>query len=138
MSKLSKFNAYISAVGYWMPDKVITNNHFASYLDTSDEWIKARTGISERRFLEDNQPTSYAAIKAIEATLKNRGITAEELDLIVVATVTPDMIYPSTACVIQEKIGAKNCWGFDILAACSGFIFSLITASQFIESGKHK
>jgi 3-oxoacyl-[acyl-carrier-protein] synthase-3 len=138
MSKTGKFNAYVSAVGHWMPGKVVTNHHFASYLDTTDEWIKTRTGISERRFLEDDQPTSYAAVKAIEETLKNRGITAEELDLIIVATVTPDMIYPSTACVIQEKIGAKNCWGYDILAACSGFIFSLATAAQFIDSGMHK
>ena len=138
MSKFSKVNAYVSAVGHWMPRRVVTNHHFASYLDTTDEWIKTRTGISERRFLEDDQPTSYAAVKAIEATLENRGISAEELDLIIVATVTPDMIYPSTACIIQEKIGAKNCWGYDILAACSGFIFSLATAAQFIESGMHK
>jgi 3-oxoacyl-[acyl-carrier-protein] synthase III len=138
MSKSSKYNAYVSAVGHWMPDKVVTNQYFVDYLDTSDEWIKARTGISERRFLEDDQPTSFAAVKAIETTLKSRGITAEDLDLIIVATVTPDMIYPSTACIIQEKIGAKNCWGYDILAACSGFIFALSTGVQFIESGMHK
>lgn len=138
MSKLSKFNAYVSAVGHWMPEKVITNQHFASYLETSDEWIRTRTGIQERRFLEADQPTSYAAVKAIEIVLKNRGITPDDLDLIIVATVTPDMIYPSTACVIQEKIGAKNCWGYDVLAACSGFLFALTTGAQFIESGMHK
>ena len=138
MSKTGKFNAYVSAVGHWMPEKVIKNDFFASYLDTSDEWIKARTGITERRFLEDDQPTSYAAVKAIEKTLNSRGITPDELDLIIVATVTPDMIYPSTACIIQDKIGAKNCWGYDILAACSGFIFALTTGAQFIESGMHK
>jgi len=138
MSKTSKFNAYVSAVAHWMPERVITNQHFADYLDTTDEWIKTRTGITERRFLEDDQPTSYAAVKAIEKLLKQRGISAEEIDLIIVATVTPDMIYPSTACVIQEKIGAKNCWGFDILAACSGFLFALNTGVQFIETGAHK
>lgn len=138
MSKQSKYNAYVSAVGHWMPEKVITNKHFESYLDTTDEWIKARTGISERRFLEDDQPTSYAAVKAVEKTLAKRGIAPDELDLIIVATVSPDMIYPSTACVVQEKIGAKNCWGYDILAACSGFIFALATGAQFIESGMHR
>lgn len=138
MSKQTKYNAFVSAVGHWMPERVITNKYFESYLDTSDEWIKARTGIAERRFLEDNQPTSYAAVKAIEVVLKNRGISPDEIDLIIVATVTPDMIYPSTACIIQEKIGAKNCWGYDILAACSGFIFALATGSQFIETGMHK
>ena len=138
MSKSNKLNAYVSAVAHWMPEKIVTNKHFADYLDTSDEWIKTRTGITERRFLEDDQPTSYAAVKAIEKILKQRGITADELDLIIVATVTPDTIYPSTACVIQDKIGAKNCWGFDILAACSGFLFALNTGAQFIVSGAHK
>lgn len=138
MSKTSKYNAYVSAVGHWMPEKVVTNKYFESYLDTSDEWIKTRTGIHERRFLEKDQPTSYAAVKAIEATLNKRGITPDDIDLLIIATVTPDMIYPSTACVVQDKIGAKNCWGFDILAACSGFIFALTTGAQFIESGTHK
>jgi 3-oxoacyl-[acyl-carrier-protein] synthase-3 len=121
-----------------MPEKIVTNKYFESYLDTTDEWIKARTGIYERRFLEDDQPTSYAAVKAIESILEKKKISAEEIDLIIVATVTPDMIYPSTACIIQNKIGAKNCWGYDILAACSGFIFALATGTQFIESGMHK
>lgn len=138
MGKNSNLNAYISAVAHWMPEKVITNDYFAKYLDTSDEWIKTRTGISERRFLEDGQPTSYAGVKALEKLLEKRGIGPDEIDLLIVATVTPDMIYPSTACVIQNKIGAKNCWGYDILAACSGFIFALTTGAQFIESGLHK
>lgn len=138
MSKISKYNAYVSAVGHWFPEKVVTNKYFESYLDTSDEWIKTRTGIQERRFLENDQPTSYAAVKAVETTLTNRGITADEVDLIIIATVTPDMIYPSTACIVQDKLGAKNCWGYDILAACSGFLFALTTGAQFIESGMHK
>lgn len=132
------FNAMITSVGHYVPDRVIDNKFFEQYLDTNDEWIKSRTGIQERRRLDDDKPTSYMAVKAIEVLLKNRGIGIEEIDLIIVATVTPDMIYPSTACVIQKELGAKNAWGFDILAACSGFIFSLTTAIQFIQCGSHK
>lgn len=132
------FNAMITAVGHYVPDKVIDNKFFEEYLDTSDEWIRTRTGIQERRKLDKDKPTSYMAVKAIENLLKNRGIGIEEIDLIIVATVTPDMMYPSTACIIQKELGASNAWGFDILAACSGFIFSLTTAIQFIQSGSHK
>ncbi|TRZ64513.1 ketoacyl-ACP synthase III [bacterium] len=138
MSKITPYNAYISAVGHYMPEKVVTNEYFSKYLDTSHQWIMERTGIAERRFLGDDQPTSYAGVKAIEELLKNRGIGPDEIDLLIVATVTPDMIYPSTACVIQDILGMKNCWGFDMLAACSGFIFALTTGAQFIESGMHK
>ncbi|MEO8210441.1 MAG: beta-ketoacyl-ACP synthase 3, partial [bacterium] len=132
------FNAMITSVGHYVPDRVIDNKYFEEYLNTNDEWIKTRTGIEERRRLDVDKPTSYMAVKAIEMLLKNRKIGIEEIDLIVVATVTPDMIYPSTACVIQKEMGAKNAWGFDILAACSGFIFSLATAVQFIQCGSHK
>lgn len=132
------YNAMITSVGHYVPDRVINNKYFEEYLDTSDEWIRSRTGIQERRRLDKDIPTSFMAVRAIENLLKNRGIGIEEIDLIIVGTVTPDMIYPSTACVIQEKMGATNAWGFDILAACSGFIFSLTTAIQFIQSGSHK
>lgn len=132
------FNAMITSVGHYVPDKVIDNKFFEEYLDTSDEWIRTRTGIQERRKLDKDKPTSYMAVRAIDNLLKNRGIGIEEIDLIIVATVTPDMMYPSTACVIQKEMGASNAWGFDILAACSGFIFSLTTAVQFIQSGSHK
>lgn len=138
MSKNSPFNAYISAVGHYFPDKVITNKFYESYLETTDEWILARTGISERRFADPDQPTSFMSVKATEEVLKMRGITADEIDLIIVNTVTPDMFYPSTACRIQHAIGAKNCWGFDLSGACSGFIFGLMTGAQFIENGVHK
>ena len=138
MSKNKLFNAQISAVGHYMPEKVITNQYFADYLDTTNEWILERTGISERRFLEPDQPTSYAAVRAIENLIKCHDINKDEIELIIVATVTPDMLYPSTACIVQDKLGIKNCWGFDILAACSGFIFALTTAAQFIETGAHK
>jgi 3-oxoacyl-[acyl-carrier-protein] synthase III len=132
------FNAMITSVGHYVPDRVIDNQFFEEYLDTNDEWIKTRTGIQERRKLDTDKPTSFMAVKAIEMLLKNRGIGIEDIDLIVVGTVTPDMIYPSTACVIQKEMGASNMWGFDILAACSGFIFSLATAIQFVQCGSHK
>ncbi len=132
------FNAMITSVGHYVPDRVIDNKFFEEYLDTNDEWIRTRTGIQERRRLDKDKPTSFMAVKAIEVLLKNRGIGMEEIDLIIVATVTPDMIYPSTACIIQKETGASNAWGFDILAACCGFLFSLTTAVQFIQNGSHK
>lgn len=138
MENRGPFNAMITSVGHYMPDRVIDNKFFESYLDTNDEWIRTRTGISERRKLDADKPTSYMAIRAVEMLLKNRGFTAADIDLIIVATVTPDMIYPSTACILQRELKAVNAWGFDILAACSGFIFSLTTACQFIQNGSHK
>ncbi len=138
MENKGPFNAKITSVGHYVPDRIIDNKYFENFLDTNDEWIKTRTGISERRRLDKELPTSYMAVRAIQDLLSNRGIGAEEIDLIIVATVTPDMMYPSTACIIQKELGAKNAWGFDILAACSGFIFSLTTAIQFIQNGTHK
>ena len=138
MQKNIHYNAYISAIGHFVPPKVITNKYFEEYMDTTDEWIKERTGISERRYLENDQPTSYAAIKAVEMLLKERGISADEIELIIIATVTADMNYPSTACIVQHAIGANNCWGFDLSGACSGFLFALNTGAQFIKSGQHK
>ena len=138
MDNKGPYNAMITSVGHYVPDRVIDNKYFEQYLDTSDEWIRTRTGISERRRLDKSKPTSFMAIKAIEKLLQNRGIGIEEIDLIIVASVTPDMIYPSTACIIQKEMGAVNAWGFDLLAACSGFIFSLTTAMQFIQAGSHR
>lgn len=138
MSNKGPFNAYVSAVGHFFPEKVIPNSYYENYLETTDEWIKTRTGISERRFLEPDQPTSYMAIRAANMILEKRGISAEELDLIIVTTVTPDMMYPATAVLVAEAIGAKNAWGFDLSAACSGFIFGLSTAIQFIQNGTYK
>jgi 3-oxoacyl-[acyl-carrier-protein] synthase-3 len=103
-------------------------------VDTTDEWIRTRTGISERHILE-NGATSDLAARAAQRTLELRGISAEEIDLIIVATVTPDMFFPSTACLVQDKIGAKRAWGFDVSAACSGFVFALSVGTQFIENG---
>ncbi|HYM19449.1 MAG TPA: beta-ketoacyl-ACP synthase III [Candidatus Kapabacteria bacterium] len=125
--------AGITAIAHYVPDEVLPNSFFESYLDTSDEWIRTRAGIKERRIMR-NGPTSELAVPAIKKVLEQRGITADDIDIILVGTVTPDMFFPSTACVIQQKIGAKNAWGFDVSAACSGFIFTLEAGRRFIES----
>jgi 3-oxoacyl-[acyl-carrier-protein] synthase-3 len=135
---MEKIRASITSIGHYVPENRITNKDFEKLLETTDEWITSRTGIKERRILPNGEPMSYMAVKAANMCLERRGISAEEIDLIVVGTVTPDMLFPSTACIIQEKIGAKKAWGFDILAACSGFLFTLVAGAQFIESGMHK
>jgi 3-oxoacyl-[acyl-carrier-protein] synthase-3 len=106
-------------------------------IDTTDEWIRTRTGISERRILEQGA-TSDMGARAVQDLLNKRGIPADSIDLIITATVTPDMFFPATSCLIQEKVQASNAWGFDLSAACSGFLFALVTGAQFIESGAHK
>lgn len=131
------FNAVITAVGMYVPEKVLDNKYFESIVDTSDEWIMTRTGIKERRILE-NGASSFMATKACEDLFKTTKVKPEEIDIIIVATVTPDMFFPSTACLVQDNIGAKNAWGFDSIAACSGFLFALRTGAAFIESGQYK
>jgi len=133
----NKKTAAITAVGHYVPEKILTNKDFEKMVDTTDEWIVTRTGIRERHILENGASSDMGA-KAVQAMLKNRGIGPEEIELIIVATVTPDMLFPPTACIIQEKIGAKNAWGFDLSAACSGFVFALVTAAQFVENGSYK
>jgi len=128
----------ITAVSHYLPERRVTNKDFEKTLDTSDQWIFERTGIRERRFVEKGVGTSDLAAVASKMLLKQRGIDASEIDLIIVGTVTPDMFFPSTACLVQEKIGAKNAWGFDLSGACSGFIYSLATGAQFIATGVHK
>lgn len=132
-----KYNAAVTGVGMFVPEKIMDNKYLESIVDTNDEWIKTRTGISERRILE-NGATSDLAANAVKDLLQNKNIAPEEIDVIIVATVTPDMFFPSTACLVQEKIGAKNAWGFDLSAACSGFLFALQTGASFIESGNYK
>ncbi len=132
----NKRRATITAVGHYVPDKILSNADLEKMVDTTDEWIRTRTGITERRIME-NGATSDMGAKAAEAALKNAGVPATEVDLIICATVTPDMFFPSTVCLIQEKIGAKKAWGFDLSAACSGFPFALVVAAQFIETGAH-
>jgi 3-oxoacyl-[acyl-carrier-protein] synthase III len=129
--------ATITGVGMYVPDKVLDNKYFESIVETNDEWITSRTGIKERRVLE-NGATSDLAARAVDDLLKSKNMSAEEIDLIIISTISPDMFFPSTACVVQRKVGAKNAWGFDLSAACSGFVFGLETAASFIESGKYK
>ncbi len=129
--------AVITGVGHYVPEEKLTNADLEKIIDTTDEWIRTRTGIRERRFLRKGA-TSDLAAGAITDLLKKRNMSAEEIDLIIVATITPDMFFPSTSCVIQEKIGAKNAWGFDLSAACSGFVFALVTGAQFVQTGAYK
>jgi 3-oxoacyl-[acyl-carrier-protein] synthase-3 len=124
----------IIGTGSYLPEKVLSNHELEKLVETSDEWIVTRTGIKERRIAGDDEHTSDLAAKAAESALENAGITAEEIDLILVATVTPDMFFPSTACFVQAKIGAKNAACFDVSAACSGFLYAIEIAQQFITS----
>jgi 3-oxoacyl-[acyl-carrier-protein] synthase III len=137
MQPQNKINAVITGVGMYVPEKVLDNKYFESIVDTSDEWITTRTGIKERRMLE-NGATSDMAANAVSDLIKTRNLNPNEIDIIIVATITPDMFFPATACLVQEKIGAKNAWGFDLSAACSGFLFALQTGAAFIESGRYK
>ena len=130
--------AKISGVGHYTPERILTNHDLEKMVDTNDEWIVSRTGISERRIAAEGEFTSHMSVKAINELLETTDTGVSEIDVIIVATVTPDRFFPSTACIVQERIGAKNCWGFDLSAACSGFIFGLNTASRFIESGAYK
>jgi 3-oxoacyl-[acyl-carrier-protein] synthase-3 len=132
-------NAAITAVGGYVPDTKLTNFDLEKMVDTNDEWIKSRTGISERRILkEPGKASSFMAVKAIEEILRKKNLDPLTIDCIICATVTPDMAFPSTANLIGDKIGAKNAFGFDLGAACSGFLFALTTATSFIESGRYK
>jgi len=131
--------AAITAVGGYVPDYVLTNEELSTLVDTNDEWITSRTGIKERRILKgEGKGLSEMCVHAVEVLLKKRGISAEELDLVIVGTITADYGFPSASNVLCDKIGAKNAWGFDLSAACSGFIYSLATGAQFIETGKYK
>jgi 3-oxoacyl-[acyl-carrier-protein] synthase-3 len=128
--------ATITAVGHYVPEKILTNADLEKMVDTSDEWIRTRSGIRERHILEQGA-TSDLVIPAVQQVLDNRGISAEEIDLIIVATITPDMTLPTTACIVQDKVGARNAWAFDLTAACSGFLYALSVGARFIESGVH-
>ncbi|MDB5124907.1 MAG: 3-oxoacyl-ACP synthase [Mucilaginibacter sp.] len=136
---MSKIHAAITAVHGYVPDYILTNHELESMVDTNDEWITSRTGIKERRILKgEGLGTSDLAVPAVKALLEKRGIGADEIDLIIFCTTTPDFVFPATANILADKIGAKNAWGYDLSAACSGFLFGLATGAQFIESGKHK
>ena len=134
-----KITAAITAVGGYVPETVLTNFDLEKMVDTTDEWIRTRTGIEERHILrEEGKATSDLAVAAILPMLAKKGIDPLEIDVIICGTVTGDYIFPATANIIADKIGAKNAWGFDVSAACSGFLFSLETASKFIASGVYK
>lgn len=137
MSSLRKYNAAITGVGMYVPEKILDNKYFEKIVETSDEWIQARTGIKERRIIENGATSDLAAGAALDLFAKHN-ISPEEIDVVIVATVTPDMLFPATACLVQDKIGAKNAWGFDLSAACSGFLFAFQTGAALVESGKYK
>ena len=130
-------SATITSIAHYLPPDVYPNSYFESYLETSDEWIKSRSGISERRFLKEGATSDLIVPAALECIAK-RGIDKDEIDTILVATVTPDHMFPNTAAVVQHKLGIKNAWGFDISAACSGFVFALATAASLVNSGASK
>jgi 3-oxoacyl-[acyl-carrier-protein] synthase-3 len=130
--------AKITALGTYVPPRTLTNADFEKSLETSDEWIRTRTGIRERHVVDKGMATSDLATEAAKLAIAERGIDGTDIEAIVVATVTPDMLFPSTACLVQHKLGIKNVWGFDLSAACSAFVYALQAGAQFIASGAHK
>ena len=129
----------ITAVHGYVPDYVLTNEELATMVDTNDEWIQSRTGVKERRILKgDGQGSSVLGAEAYQGLCKKLGIDPDEIDMLICATATPDMLFPATANLITDKVGAVNAFGYDIMAACSGFLFALTTGSKFVESGSHK
>ena len=136
---MGKITAAITGIQGYVPDYILTNKELATLVDTNDEWIISRTGIKERRILKgEGKGSSDMGAEAVKGLLEKTNSTAEEIDLIICATATPDMIFPSTACVIADKVGAINCFAYDLMAACSGFLYALSTASKFIETGTYK
>jgi 3-oxoacyl-[acyl-carrier-protein] synthase III len=130
--------AKISALATYVPPRVLSNSDLEKLVETSDEWITSRTGIRERHIVDKGAATSDLAVAAAQKALAERGWTPNDVEAIVVGTVTPDMLFPSTACVVQHKLGAKGAWGFDLSAACSAFVYALQTGAQFIATGAHK
>jgi 3-oxoacyl-[acyl-carrier-protein] synthase III len=130
--------AKITGVAGYLPPRVVTNADMEKIVDTSDEWIRTRTGIRERHFAEPGMASSHMGAEAAKKLLGAKGLSPKEVGLIVVATVTPDMFFPATACLIQDRLGATNAWGFDLSGACSGFLYALTVAAQFVAAGAHK
>ncbi|HSF18712.1 MAG TPA: beta-ketoacyl-ACP synthase III [Vicinamibacteria bacterium] len=133
-----KRRATITSVGRFLPDRILSNRDLEEMVDTSDQWIIDRTGIRERRLVDSGTGTSELAAAAAQEALDRRGIAADDVELIIVGTITPDMLFPSTACLVQDKLGARHAWGFDLSAACCGFLYSVSVAAQFIETGAHE
>jgi len=134
----SPVRAKISSVGAYVPPRLLTNQDLEKMVATNDQWIMERTGIRERHLVDKGVATSDLAVEAARACLAKRGIGADEVEVIIVATVTPDMFFPATACLVQDKLGAKGAWGFDLSAACSGFPYALQVGAKLVESGMHK
>jgi 3-oxoacyl-[acyl-carrier-protein] synthase-3 len=130
--------AKISAIGCFVPPGTLTNYDLSQMVETNDEWITERTGIRERHIADSSIATSDIAVSAAREALAERGIEAAELEVIIVCTVTPDMMFPSTACLVQDRLGSPGAWGFDLVAACSGFIYGLTTAAQLVSTGAHR
>ena len=143
MNKMSKernpsYRAVITGHGSFVPEKILTNEDLAKMVDTSDEWITSRTGIKTRHITNDDESTAFLASEAAKKALAEAKLDAKELDLIIVATITPEMVFPSTACFVQQNIGASKAFAFDLAAACSGFVYGVSIAQQFLESGRFK
>jgi len=136
--KPPKYNAKITALGCYTPPGLLTNQDLERMVDTNNEWIIQRVGITERHIAAPDVATSDLAVEAAKVALEKRGIGASELDAIILCTVTPDMLFPSTACLVQERLGAKRAWGFDLVAACSGFVYGLTTAAHLVSAGSHQ
>jgi len=130
--------AKITGVAGYLPPRVVTNADLEKIVDTSDEWIRTRTGIRERHYADPGVASSHLGTEAAKKVLSLTGTAADEIDMIIVATVTPDMLFPATACLIQDRLGAKKAWGFDLSAACSGFAYALTVGAQFVGAGPHK
>ena len=138
LKPLERVRAKISAVGTFVPPRLLTNQDLERMVATNDQWIQERTGIRERHLVEKGVATSDLAVEAARKCLEKRGIGADEVEVIIVATVTPDMFFPATACLVQDKLGAHHAWGFDLSAACSGFPYALQVGAKLVESGVHK
>ncbi|MBV9180267.1 MAG: ketoacyl-ACP synthase III [Acidobacteria bacterium] len=136
MSQLVR--AQITALGTYVPPRVLTNSDFEKMVDTNDEWIRTRTGIRERHIIDKGMASSDLAVEAARLALAERNLEGNEIEAIIVATVTPDMLFPATACLVQHKLGIKKAWGFDLSAACSAFVYALQTGAQFVSTGTHR
>ena len=132
------YRAVIAGTGSALPVKELSNDDLAKMVETSDEWITTRTGIRTRRIAENSETTAQLATTAAKNALASAGLAAEDIELLIIGTITPEMVFPSTACFVQDALGAKKAWAFDLSAACSGFVYSLSVAQHFIESGRHK
>jgi 3-oxoacyl-[acyl-carrier-protein] synthase III len=133
-----RIGAKITGVAGYLPPRVVTNLDMEKMVETNDEWIRTRTGIRERHYADPGMATSHLGTEAARKLLADKGVRPEEIEMIVLATVTPDMLFPATACLIQDRLGAKNAWGFDLSAACSGFVYALTVGAQFVGTGAHK